>query len=523
MSHIEQSIHELVNAALNEKRDREKKVDEPVISITTRTSAASFVYERMRNAVDYREEHLLRRNAIERMLRRLLTTAARDKIAESLIEELIHARYLPNDAIPQRTVKGLEHIITKYFTLLGPASIKDVTNKSSTAGWMLGIMATEIDEFLVTPHVMHAAINAMYEIMHKRVHIEEDIDDAELGKQIYIACSKALYKNDEDTLKYHLFLTYFPHWPQADDRLVQDVAEQIARIRKNITTDLNHPIRDRVLTLARKHVAYFLILRRIVDEDPMHAWQAMQNDEELKKLITSACSEHYRESRNKLKRSVGRSIIYLILTKFLIAIVLEIPVEYLVLNEFHIIPLLINLIFPPVLLATIAYSTKLPDDENTRLIIAGIQQMIQGDHSMIQMPKHKKQSFVMQVTFVVLYSLLFAISFGFLVSGLQFLNFTFVGIMIFLLFLSLVSLFAYRIRRSSQELIVTPPRRGIIRSLWSFFSIPVLHAGKLMSDKFSRINVFIFILDFVIEAPFKSFIKIVEDWMNYVHEKKEEI
>ena len=44
-----------------------------------------------------------------------------------------------------------------------------------------------------------------------------------------------------------------------------------------------------------------------------------------------------------------------------------------------------------------------------------------------------------------------------------------------------------------------------------------------MSEKFSKINVFIFVLDFVIEAPFKSFMKITEEWMDYVHEKKEEI
>jgi len=523
MSHIEQSIHELVNAALTEKREREKKVDEPVISITTRTSAASFVYERMRNAVDYREEHLVRRNAIERILRRLLTTAKRDKIAESLIEELIHARYLPNDTIPQRKIGELEHIIAKYYALLGPASISDVTNVKSIAGWMLGIMATEIDEFLVVPYVMHAAINAMYEILNKRIHIEENISSDELGKQIYIAASKVLYKNDEDTLRYHLFLLYYPHWPLADEKLVSDVAEHIDRIKKRIAADMNHPMRDRILTMTRKHVAYFMILRRIVTDNPMGAWQAMQEEDNLKKLVSAACSEHYRETRAKLKRSVGRSIIYLILTKFLIAIVLEIPVEYVLLNKFHLIPLLINLVFPPVLLAIIAYSTKLPDDENTRHISAGIQNMIQGTHDMIQMPKSRKRSFVMQVIFVVLYSFLFIISFGLLISGLQFLDFTFVSILIFLLFLSLVSLFAYRIRRGSQELIVTPPKRGIIRSLWGFFSIPVLHAGKLMSDKFSKLNVFIFILDFVIEAPFKSFIKITEDWMNYVHEKKDEI
>ncbi|MDP1709295.1 MAG: hypothetical protein Q8L21_00200, partial [Candidatus Komeilibacteria bacterium] len=125
--------------------------------------------------------------------------------------------------------------------------------------------------------------------------------------------------------------------------------------------------------------------------------------------------------------------------------------------------------------------------------------------------------------FIIFYSVLFAISFGLLIYALKTLNFTVVSMLVFLLFLSLVSLFAYRIRRTSQELIVLPPKRGIIRAFWGFMTIPILHAGKWMSGKFAQLNIFIFILDFVIEAPFKSFIKITEEWMNFVHEKKDEI
>lgn len=523
MGKIIQPIHDLVNAAILEQESKKIPRDEPLVSIATRTSAASFVYERMRNAMDYREEHLLRRNAIERVLRRRISVGERSELAEKLVEELIHARYLPNNAIPKRKLAELDEIFKKYFSLLGAVPIKEIGDAKTLAGWMLGIMATEIDEFLVPPHVMHAAMNAMYEVLAKRTYVEDPIAPEELKKQIYIAVSRTFYKNDDDTIKYHLFLLYYPHWQHADAALVRDVGEHLESVQSRIQNDLVHPLRERFNTIARKHVAYFYILQNIISPNPLSAWEAMQQPETLRDHIASACAKEYRASRKKLSRSIWRSVIYLIITKFLFALILEIPIEYLLLDQFHAIPLAVNLVFPPVLLIIIAYSTKLPDAANTKLITEGIQSILSGDGDVIQLGKTKRRKFVMQLLFALLYGVLFAVSFGFLITALQTLNFTVISILIFLFFLSLVSLFAYRIRRNAQELKVTPPKRGIIGSLWSFFSIPVLHAGKWMSTKFARINIFIFVLDFIIEAPFKAFIKIIEEWMSYVHEKKEEI
>ncbi|MDZ4221239.1 MAG: hypothetical protein U1C18_00005, partial [Patescibacteria group bacterium] len=183
----------------------------------------------------------------------------------------------------------------------------------------------------------------------------------------------------------------------------------------------------------------------------------------------------------------------------------------------------INLLFPPSLLAVIALSTRLPDERNTDLIAKGIREILQGEGDLVQISKTRRRSIFLNAMFILFYGALFAVSFGALIYALRLLDFTIISMIIFLFFLSLVSLFAYRIRLANQELIVTPPKRGILRALWSFFTLPVLHAGKWMSQRFANINVFIFVLDFVIEAPFKSFIKVIEEWMNYVYEKKEEI
>ena len=522
MPDIIQPIQQLIQAALAEQKSKLIPRDEPVISISTRTSRASFVYERMRNAVDYKEEHLVRRTAIERILRRMISNNERKNIAENLTHELIHARYLPNDAIPQRRLVELDKILDKYFWLLGVAPSQEILSSKSLPSWTLSIMASEIDEFLVPPYVMHASINAMYEAMNKQIHIEEPPEAAERSKQIYLAVSRTLYHNDEN-LRYHLFLLYYPAWKTADADLIKEVGANLSLIRQSIENDLNHKLKEKLNAAMRKQVVYFTILSEIISKDPLGGQRALQNGNSFVEKINQACENHYQEARGKMRRSIARSVIYLILTKFLLALVLEIPIEIWFLNHFDAVPLLINLIFPPSLLIIIALSTRLPGANNTEIITRGILKFLSQQTDIIQVAKTRKRSIVWQLLFVLFYGALFVLSFGSLIYGLKTLNFTFVSMFIFLLFLSLVSLFAYRIRRNSQELIVTPPKRGIVRALWNFLTIPILHAGKWMSTRFAQINVFIFILDFVIEAPFKSFIKITEEWMSFVHEKKDEI
>ncbi|MFH1536657.1 MAG: hypothetical protein ABID45_01570, partial [Patescibacteria group bacterium] len=56
-----------------------------------------------------------------------------------------------------------------------------------------------------------------------------------------------------------------------------------------------------------------------------------------------------------------------------------------------------------------------------------------------------------------------------------------------------------------------------------FFSLPILKVGQWISLNFAKINIFVFVLDFIIEAPLKLVFEVLEDWFSFVREKKEEI
>ena len=65
-------------------------------------SALAGFYEKIREVVEWREEQLMRRAAIERMIkRRLLVEKDGKEISYALVMELIRGGHFPNDKMPE--------------------------------------------------------------------------------------------------------------------------------------------------------------------------------------------------------------------------------------------------------------------------------------------------------------------------------------------------------------------------------------------------------------------------------------
>ena len=68
---VNNNTKRLFKALYNEKTKKELKDDDlPRIKVSSLVSRLAFFYEKARNAVDYEEEHLLRKTAIARILKR---------------------------------------------------------------------------------------------------------------------------------------------------------------------------------------------------------------------------------------------------------------------------------------------------------------------------------------------------------------------------------------------------------------------------------------------------------------------
>ena len=109
---------------------RQQTIIGQTIEVGDAAGKLAFIYEKIRTTVDYKDDHLLRKHAIARMLKRLTTPGAKGSIiALPLIEELIRARYLPNKTILNTAVGQVCHAINKYIVIYNSAIDKNFSSR----------------------------------------------------------------------------------------------------------------------------------------------------------------------------------------------------------------------------------------------------------------------------------------------------------------------------------------------------------------------------------------------------------
>lgn len=514
-------------------------------------SKVSFFYEKIRNAVHYQEEHLLRKDAIERILKRQLiienpikfSRADSHEAAQHLLTELIRAGYLANNALPETKVDDVAVIIDKYFSLRVLAASEAVENinffgksakhKKSAKGfdatsWLVGLAAVEIEQNIVPDEVSRTVIKVMYEVLVKRLDLPADLPyGSDLEVQLYLAVSRSFLKFDDDMLSLILVNYFNADWQQATPAVIKKVAKNFSALRQLVEDQINHPLAQQLSTIVAPYTVYFNILKDVVSDDPTKVYDEFFDDPKaFERRIKSHCAKRYTKAKRKLWQAAWRSIVYILLTKSIFAILLEIPAAKFFGSIISPVSLLINISFPAFLLFFAVAVTGLPRENNTKKIIAGIEDIVftekrRTDKITIRKPIRRRP--VTNFVFGVLYAVTFFISFGLVIWLLEQIYFSWVSIVIFLFFLTFVSFFIIRVRRGAKEWIVVEPRDTFFRFLFDFFSTPIVATGKWLSGKVSQINVFVFILDFIIEAPFKILVDIAEEWTKYVRERKERI
>lgn len=521
----------------NQEADSQKKEVEDKVSkikVNDIISKMSFFYEKIRNAVDYKEDHLLRKNAISRILKRLYLTGHNnhDEIAKTLLTELIRGGYLANNSIPETKIAEISLILERFAKLkrLLLASGKKTHHEvDDIKTWTNNLESTEIEENLGDHSIDKVIAQHIFQIINNNIINDQKgatfLRDKKI--QIYLAIFNKLFKYDDAMLEFVLFRYINPNWPQASDADIALIAQHYHEIMEVIHQQLEHPFRKQVNKIAFKYTIYFSILRDAIEENPKGSYDKLKNNPaSFKKLIEKICERRYKESRGKLQRGAARSIIYLFLTKTLLVFILEVPIILFLGEQLIYYSLIINVMFPPVLLLFIALFTSIPDQQNTAKIQEGIEEILLNpdlNNNTVKLHYPTARTAASNIIFSFLYFVMFAASFGFVIWGLRSINFNFVSIVIFILFLSFVSFFGIRLARFAKTYSVMENRENIFSFFANFFYVPIIGLGKWMTETFSQINVFIFILDFIIEAPFKIFVEIFEQWSAYVKERKEEV
>jgi hypothetical protein len=503
-----------------------KYQEDQLIRVNQVIGKAALIYEKIRNAIDYREEHLLRKNALFRILKRklmiekILINQTEDKLAEQIVQEMIRAGYLKNNQEPQEKILKIQFILEKYNYFIQHADLKQ-----DQFNWILELEACEMEEILVSPLKELAMVRFAFEVMTPRIVTKNgELEEKEKELQSLLAMHRALRKADTGMLRYVLWTLYYPNWQAPDSNYVFEIAKQFKEISKEIDSQLKHPWKKSLDKIARNNAIVFWSIQDVIEKNPAKALEIFSDPEQTKNAIMRALEKRYKTVKRKLATGVVRSIIYVFFTKMLLAILIEFPLDMMISKQVNYMALTTNILFPPVIMLFVALAITTPGKANTDAVLAEVKSMMFSPQtaSTFAVKEPHKRHILTRMILNLLYLCVFSASIYFIYKGLSLIGFNWVSIMIFIFFLSIVSFFGIRIKRPVKEIMIVQKRDNIFSLLIDLFSLPFATFGRWLSFKFSKVNFIAFIFDFIIEAPFKIFIEVLEDLFKFWREKKDE-
>jgi len=511
---------------------KRKELIESNFKVSQILGSIAFLYERIRNTLDYKGDHLLRRNAIERILKRQIwekKTGDVQKLSENLLKELIWARYLNNASIPKSKISEIHLVIEKYLRLFAFVDSKfDGKAFEENSNWFLGVLSSEIEEIIDPGIYIKESLNFEVFSWFRNRFIWEghNLSAKDRDTQMFIAIHRSLNKSDKAWIRFRLLNAYLPAWEGLKSDKVDSLNERLFEIRDKIESQLNSSYQPRMFRFVQRQLPAFLVLKELIDKDYKKAKRIVSDPEKLENALQKICQARYSKIGSRIRRGVIRSIIYIFLTKALLALVIEIPYEVFVNKELNYLTLTINLVFSPLLMFIIGTTIKKPGEENTKRITQVVKSFVYKDDDVEKISfslERQKVGYILSRVFLAFYIFIFFLIFSSIGLVLVQLGFNVLSATIFFFFSSLVLLFAYRVRYTATELNVAGEREGLLSHLFSLITMPFINVGSLLSQGLQRFNFFILIMDFLFEAPLKNVIRIFEEWNVFVKEKRDEV
>jgi hypothetical protein len=492
-------------------------------------SRLAFFYEKIKSIVDWHEEHLIRKVAIERDLKRRLVFQKESKdLAESLILELIRGGYFDNNKIEESKIADTQRALDRYIYILNNAP--DNEEKKELSRWLLKVAACEIEEILDPPLKQQALISYMFQSMVNKIELTPEaaayykLTETEKNIQIYIATQKALFKFDQPLISYNLIKTQYQNWDNLDRIQLENIAKNIYLIWENINNQLNHPVAKKFYAICEKYDAPYLILGDVISREPQKAEEFLKNPENLENSLGAAYDKREKIIKERVKRAAIYATLSIFISKVLLVIALEIPFDKYIAGKFSYFSLAINILIPPLLMLLLVASIKAPGKDNRQqVIIEGIKiayRREKEDH--YQIKAAKKRSVLTNFIIYLVYILTFFLTFGLIIDVLKKLHFSVFSQIVFIFFICLISFAGVKIRDRAKELEIIEKKENFLNFLIDLISLPVIKIGHWLAEQLSRYNAIIIFLNVLIDTPFQVFLEFFEKWRAFLKEKKAE-
>lgn len=489
-----------------------------LIQVSGPGKALSSAYEQLRNAAEYTEEHLLLQRAIRRFYNRSLSFTNQrkiGKIGEELIVELTQAGYLQNDSFGVHVAETLTQLVENWMQYYWQLRQANVAREEAT-DWTQDILSVATEEML-NPHY-HLNALATFAYNHYLYSLPRDtfITDATQNAQyeicLYIAAHKSLLKSDIALVRYDLMTMY-----------QQSPANIAAFVDFNKKIDLlfNADMTLKIERSVSRYGAPIRILKSVVESNA-EVYTILHDQDKFLGIYERTVTAEYKNLSRRLTKGILKSIAFIFITKVIIGLGIEVPYDLIFVGSVALMPLLINLLVPPLYMASLKLGLRPPSPANAKAIrnyMAGILYPSTENAA----PALTVSTKVASTGAKLLYTLIFLVPFAVTLYVLHLLNFNIIQTLIFFVFLSTASFLGFRLSRMIREVELLTKQQGALSILRDFFYLPFIAVGQWLSSKYARMNIIAFTLDMAIELPLKTILRLFRQWTRFLNEKHDEI
>lgn len=484
------------------------------IDVPTSGKLVASAYEQLRNAAEYSEEHLLLQRAIKRFYRRNLIVLRRPTsgISQELVTELILAGYLHNGSVGNTATKQFDEIVEGYIGALDGLKKHGVGAETATK-WAMACLATEI-EIRLRPHTRNRAFMAvtfqhfLHAIDRDQFQKAEDRADYELC--LYIAIHQAILKSDIDIVRADIRSMYGVDPSQIE--VFMQLNQQVDRLfRSALTAELRR--------LVGGYGAPFRVLKASVAARA-DLPDLLGDRGQFLDAFRWQISQEYSSLEKRLDAALLKSIMFIFITKMLVGIALEVPYDLLRHGYIAWLPLVINLLAPPLYMALLRFSVSMPRKSHAEELTTAIDGSLYGAESRMIVYRPKQTiSYGRQLVYTVLFGVPIALVF----AALYALHFNWLQMVIFFVFFSTASSLAFRLNGQARELEMSHRSSGLLASISDFIQMPFIVMGQWLSSKYQQFNFISRLLDIIIELPLKVVLRLIRQWIRFFDEQRERL
>ncbi|MBU1148831.1 hypothetical protein KKI23_01940, partial [Patescibacteria group bacterium] len=453
------------------QKARNPKIDTATIHVDEVASTVARFYEKIRMVVDWKEEHLIRRIATQRILKRrmIMKYSKPEELAEAFIKELIRGGHFPNDTIPKSKITRVQKVINKYNYILKNCPPPPLhKNRSQFFTQMVEIAACEIEAVLDPATYMRAdaMIEYMETIISRRIKIgskataKTGITEQTKKIQIFIAVQQSLLRLDKPIVTYNLIKRYYDNWSFLPDDQLEVVAQNIHHLMGNIEKHLKYVLSDKFYKLCKQYNTSYLLMGDILSKNIEDAEEKISYPQLLKELIKKSYNVRLKSLKTRVRRAAVYSTISIFMTNAFSLYLLEIPIALYFIGQFNKTAMVVDIMGPTLLMAFLVLTIRLPQPKNFLLVFAEVKKNVyqQENHDFYEIELYPKRSFVFKIISGILYLVSFLAVFGIIIWVFWSVDFPPFSYVINIIFTSLIAFAGTLIRQRARELQVTEER-----------------------------------------------------------------